>query len=572
MSSTPESQPPESPLRSSTPLATSDSGSAPATPSKTDGWMHFQIKKEPTSPAPQLIPAASPRSVYVKSESGAGGRDSPVHRRTIGAGSRIGRVSPMTSVSGASDTSRLPSPVTPTKDWTHVQIKSEPTSPVPMPGWQNLSSLMSPTKPPSLGALSPPPAKSASPLLKAVSGASGGLLSPPLPVMEKPSPVRPVTMNIGSIGSKMAASPVLTTSTVTAAIAPITKQSTQVATIASPSVTVTTRPPRPSVPQVARPGGMLIIQPPLPASTASRPSTPALPAPRPGQATVFVKCMDNQGKIYLIPQHLLTKTTGGVTPAPTTPLRLPTVTLPTTTPTPAVLPASSPLVMQTSPGSSLLRGLSPAGQTIILQRPTDPSQKSPAQPVVLQLPGAAGLQITSPVTTRKPRPSTPSVTPQVGEAIIGRSLPTPQTSPRIPTTQSPSLLLTSPNPTIPRSPAGGLAQLAAAASLLEATPVAKTTSPSTKPSESLVVLGDLSRSTPTPTPKPAEMVVLAGGLRPTTPTLRPSAPTTPVAKPRENVVVFGPRVATATVGTGKTENMVVLGTPSGGTVRLPAGE
>ncbi len=381
------------------------------TPTKTKvgmtGWTHLQIKSEPSSPIPRVMSTTPTRSSLVSEDSNS---SHSVDRAILmGTGSLSGRSENTTPVPikiepmspdrvslnrtpvkhlGEMGGITVTPAATPTKNgtssgWTHVQIKSEPTSPVQivptgMSGWQRISNLTTPPK-------SNRPVSPAS---------SKGSLSSPVGI-------KPVTLQIGSIGSK--------TGNSTSSSEATTPETPQDGTAKTPIINIggttttgevlhsrtiggssivmggqslgqtLTSPLRlgqggmdvkkasPGLVRTAE-GGMLLIQPGGPANRPQLAPPIGMPAPRPGQPTVYVKCVDNQGKIYLIPQHLLTKV-----------------------PTPAGSPVVSP-ARQLTPGQVIIGQQSLLNPQKVNPRIPAPHlvQTSPGQGTIIRMPSTLG--------------------------------------------------------------------------------------------------------------------------------------------------------------------------------------
>ena len=222
---------------------------------------------------------------------------------------RPGTVTPVKMVLGglgqsparvASPASGTTTPVKEGSGWTRIQIKSEPDSPRASPvgkkGWQNIASLTSPikTEVQEKSDLSTGNTVVISPEQKQVTSPAKLIMTPGGGILHVAQPV------IGQGQGKIS----LVTGQTTPSNQPITIVSQSPGSI----LRTTASPSAPGqVLNMSPVGGTLV-------------ATPGNVTPRQqqqqqqSQPTVYIRCSDNSGKVYLIPQHVLSKTSPAATP------------------------------------------------------------------------------------------------------------------------------------------------------------------------------------------------------------------------------------------------------------------
>lgn len=241
----------------------------------TTGWTHFQIKSEPSSPVPQTPQRDDSDRAGVKTE--------PASPRT-----------PRSHTSVSSSPGCTPGKSNGNPGWTHLQIKSEPTSPVPgvAGGWQSISSLTTPPK------VSTPSAQTV-----VCNNQTNSIAANSSPLF------KPVSMQIGSIGSKTGTPKLDSTESTAVNSTPTINISNSNFRVGDGVITQTLGGDQSLVTKIPEtPSPKSNLQGAAAGSQGIRvPAPPGKPATPANQANVYVKCIDNQGKIYLIPQHLLAK-------------------------------------------------------------------------------------------------------------------------------------------------------------------------------------------------------------------------------------------------------------------------
>ena len=323
----------------------------------------------------------------------------------------------------------VPIATTPEKDgsrWTHhVQIKSEPTSPQqsspgPNKGWKNIVNLSSPLK-------QEPDAMTCSPQRSKVSGVSLLSRTPPDVSLSQRSsghaqtPPQIILTPGGSIiqqhnisqghgkGNQIS----LMTGQSALSNLQVTPKG-QSGMTASPSGAS-------AVMQGGQPQTLLL------GPSPSQPKVPALSSPtaaRNQQSAVYIRCLDNQGKVYLIPQQLLNKsspgTTGTVTPV-STPRPMQKVSTPmgmTLVPASGKATTSTCLPSPTAVGMTTLSGVRPVliGQDLtspsVVEGASGTSAKSSSLTTTIKT-GVGTATLTYILASTTPTTSTHSTTPRL---------------------------------------------------------------------------------------------------------------------------------------------------------------